>query len=120
MSKLNEVPLCGIKAIFWRDFLKAFQESTTDAQAHAALERLRRRVVETTELPSPKSQAALTILAELERLLEIGRDGGPYNQLDKPTLGHAGEIRQGRAAVFRRANRPRSMFQRVPRSLTRR
>jgi hypothetical protein len=71
MSKLNEVPLCGIKAIFWRDFLKAFQESTTDAQAHAALERLRRRVVETTELPSPKSQAALTILAELERLLEI-------------------------------------------------
>jgi hypothetical protein len=71
MSKLNDLPLCGIKTVFWRDFLKAFQESTTDAQAHAALERLRRRVVATAELPSPKSQAALTILAELERLLEI-------------------------------------------------
>ncbi len=71
MLKLNEAPLCGIKTVFWRDFLKAFQESATDVQARAALERLRRRVLETTELPSPKSQAALTIIAELERLLEI-------------------------------------------------
>ena len=44
MSKLNEIPLCGIKTVFWRDFLKAFQESTTDVQARSALERLRRRV----------------------------------------------------------------------------
>jgi len=71
MSKLNDVPLCGIKTVFWREFLKAFQESTTDADARAALERLRRRVVETTDLPAPKSQAALTIIAELERLLEF-------------------------------------------------
>ena len=69
MTKLNEVPLCGIKTVFWRDFLKALQESTTDVQARAALERLRRLVLESSELASPKSQAALTIIAELERLL---------------------------------------------------
>ena len=33
MSKLNDIPLCGIKAVFWREFLKAFQESATDAEA---------------------------------------------------------------------------------------
>ncbi len=71
MSKLNDVPLCGIKAAFWREFLKAFQESTTDAEAHAALERLRRRVLETTDLPAPKSEAALAIMVELERLLDF-------------------------------------------------
>ncbi len=71
MSKLNDVPLCGIKAAFWREFLKAFQESTTDAEAHAALERLRRRVIETTDLPAPKSEAALAIMVELERLLDF-------------------------------------------------
>ena len=71
MLKLNDVPLCGIKTVFWREFLKAFQESATDADARAALERLRRRVVETTDLPAPKSHAALAILSELERLLDL-------------------------------------------------
>jgi hypothetical protein len=71
MSKLNDVPLCGIKTMFWREFLKAFQDSTTDAQARTALERLRRRVAETMDLPSPRSQAALAIIAELERLLDF-------------------------------------------------
>jgi hypothetical protein len=69
MSKLNDIPLCGIKVVFWRDFLKAFQESATDAQARAALDRLRKRVEEATDLPSPKAQAALAIVVELERLL---------------------------------------------------
>jgi hypothetical protein len=71
MAKLNDVPLCGIKTVFWRDFLKAFQESTTDEQARAALERLRQRVREATEIPSPKAQAALAIVGELERLLDL-------------------------------------------------
>ena len=70
MSKLNDLPLCGIKTVFWRDFLKAFQESTTDAQARAALERLRRRIAEATDLPAPRAQATLAIIAELERLLD--------------------------------------------------
>jgi hypothetical protein len=71
MAKLNEVSLCGIKTEFWREFLKAFQESTTDVQARAALDRLRQRVQRVSELPSPRAQAALTILAELEKLLDL-------------------------------------------------
>ncbi|RMG86967.1 MAG: hypothetical protein D6712_06515 [Chloroflexi bacterium] len=72
MEKLNEVQLCGIKTIYWRQFLKAFQESTTDAQARLALERLRQRVQRASDIPSPKAQSALAIIDELERLLDIG------------------------------------------------
>jgi len=71
MAKLNEVSLCGIKTVFWRDFLKAFQESTSDAQARAALDRLRQRVLQLATVPSPKAQAAFTIISELEKLLDI-------------------------------------------------
>jgi len=71
MAKLNDVSLCGIKAVFWRQFLKAFQESTTDVQARTALERLRRRVQEAVDFPSGKAQAALAIVAELGRLLDL-------------------------------------------------
>ncbi len=71
VAKLNDVPLCGIKTAFWRDFLTAFRESSTDAEARDALERLRKRVAEASDYPSAKSQAALAILCELERLLEL-------------------------------------------------
>lgn len=71
MAKLNEVSLCGIKTVFWREFLKAFQESTSDAQARTALDRLRQRVQQVTGLPTPKAQAAFAIIAELERLLDL-------------------------------------------------
>jgi hypothetical protein len=71
MAKLNEVSLCGIKTVFWREFLKAFQESTTDAQARTALDRLRQRVQQATTIPSLKAQAAFTITAELEKLLDL-------------------------------------------------
>jgi hypothetical protein len=71
MAKLNEVPLCGIKTAFWREFLKAFQESTTDAQARTALDRLRQRVQQAADLPSTKAQAAFAIIAELEILLDL-------------------------------------------------
>jgi hypothetical protein len=71
MQKLNDVQLCGIKTDYWRQFLKAFQESTTDAEARVALERLKRRVQQTTDVASPKAQSALVIIAELERLLDM-------------------------------------------------
>jgi hypothetical protein len=71
MEKLNEISLCGIKTLFWREFLKAFQESTTDNQARAALDRLRQRVQQTASLPSPIVQSAITIIAELEKLLDM-------------------------------------------------
>ncbi|MFH1922587.1 MAG: hypothetical protein ABIP48_22215 [Planctomycetota bacterium] len=72
MQKLDDVQLCGIKTVYWRQFLKAFQESTSDAAARAALERLRERVRQATEIPSPKAQSALAIILELERLLDLG------------------------------------------------
>jgi hypothetical protein len=72
MEKLNEVQLCGIKTTYWRQFLKAFQESTTDAEARLALERLRQRIQQATDIPAPKAQAALAIISELERLLGMG------------------------------------------------
>lgn len=71
MQKLDHVQLCGIKTVYWRQFLKAFQESTTDAEARTALERLKQRVQQATNIPSPKAQSALAIIAELERLLDM-------------------------------------------------
>ncbi len=68
IRKLDEISLCGIKAEFWRQFLKSFQESTTDAQARAAIERLRKRVL-ADGTPSARSESALRILVELETLL---------------------------------------------------
>ena len=67
--KLNEVPLCGIDTIYWREFLKMFQESTTDIQAREALERLRKRVRASPDIPGPMAQSALVIIGELEQLL---------------------------------------------------
>jgi len=71
MQKLDHVQLCGIKTVYWRQFLKAFQESTTDTEARTALERLKQRVQQATDIPSPKAQSALAIIAELERLLDM-------------------------------------------------
>lgn len=48
-----------------------FQESTTDAQTRTALERLRKRVEKTEDIPSPMAQSALAIIGELERLLDM-------------------------------------------------
>jgi hypothetical protein len=47
---------------------EAFQESTTEADARRALERLRQRVQQSGDLSaSPKGQAALAIIAEVEK-----------------------------------------------------
>lgn len=70
LAKLNDISLCGIRAVHWRDFLKTFQESTTDDEARASLERLRKRIKETYSVDSPTAQAAITIVGELERLLD--------------------------------------------------
>jgi hypothetical protein len=70
VKKLEEVSLCGIKTVYWRDFLKAFQESSSDAQARAAIERLRIRIQSASAPPSLKSAAALQIALELERMLD--------------------------------------------------
>lgn len=71
MQKLDSMQLAGIKITYWRQFLKAFQESSTDAQARAALENLRKKIQQATDIPSLKAQAALKIVAEIESLLDI-------------------------------------------------
>ena len=73
MEKLENLQLCGIKIVYWRQFLKAFQESTTDAEARAALERLKLRVQRASGIgiPSPKAQSALAIIGDLARLLDL-------------------------------------------------
>ncbi|MGH8559883.1 MAG: hypothetical protein ACRESZ_21020 [Methylococcales bacterium] len=71
MQNLDGVQLCGIKSTYWRQFLKAFQESTTDTEARSALDRLRHRVQQVTDMLSIKAQSALAIVSELELLLGI-------------------------------------------------
>jgi hypothetical protein len=71
MQKLSDVQLCGIKTDYWRQFLKAFQESTTDVDVRIAFERLRRRIHQASDTASPKAHSALVIIAELERLLDL-------------------------------------------------
>ena len=70
MGKLDETSLCGISTVYWRDFLRMFQENTTDEQARLALGRLRNRIDLMPSGPTPTAQAALAIVEQLERLLE--------------------------------------------------
>lgn len=68
--KLDETTLCGIRADHWRQFLKVFQEGTTDQEATKALERLRAVVYQSTTISSPKAEAVLRILSDLEALFK--------------------------------------------------
>ncbi len=70
VRKLEEVSLCGIKTVYWRDFLKAFQESSTDVQARTAIQRLKVRIQSANTMTSPKAAAALQIVLEVERMLD--------------------------------------------------
>ena len=73
VQKLNNVPLCGIKPIYWQDFLRAFQEGTADADARTALQRLRERVEkEPRGDASARVEATVAIVGQLERLLDAG------------------------------------------------
>jgi hypothetical protein len=71
VQKLNDVQLCGIKTVYWREFLKAFHEGTTEAEALTALERLKLQVQQSSKIHSARAQSALTIIAELERLIDM-------------------------------------------------
>ncbi|MEX2093844.1 MAG: hypothetical protein WD971_14255 [Pirellulales bacterium] len=70
MQQLEEVTLCGINVVYWREFLKAFQESATEEQARGALDRLKTKIRANVQFPSSKADAALAIVAELEKLLD--------------------------------------------------
>lgn len=70
-AKLDDIPLCGISTVYWREFLKTFQESTTDASARMALQRLRERLEGKRQALSASAESALVIVRELERLIDI-------------------------------------------------
>ena len=70
INKVNDVYLCGIKSVHWREFLKIFQEGTTDLEAQAALVRLKAKVEATEFTSSEIARSALRILTEVERLLD--------------------------------------------------
>ena len=70
IDKVNDVNLCGIKAVHWREFLKIFQEGTTDVESHTALVRLKGKVDATEFASSEIARSALRILTEVERLLD--------------------------------------------------
>ncbi len=73
IQKLHDVSLCGIKTIYWQDCLRAFQEGTADADARAALLRLRERVESSPDgSASTKVEAVAAIVTQLERLLDVG------------------------------------------------
>ena len=71
MQKLADLQLCGIDSKYWREFLRTFQEGTTDQQARTALERLRRRVGRAADLPQPAARSVISIVGELENLLDL-------------------------------------------------
>lgn len=71
MRRLDEIPLCGIKTAFWRQFFQVFQENTADATARKALDRLRQRISQTASVPDALAQSCLTIIAELEKMLGL-------------------------------------------------
>ena len=71
VRRLNDVPLCGIKTIYWQDFLRAFQEGTSDNDARSALQRLRERVDAVPgDVTSTRVEATVAIVGQLERLLD--------------------------------------------------
>ncbi|MYD26623.1 MAG: hypothetical protein F4X08_12505 [Gemmatimonadetes bacterium] len=70
MTKLNDVQLSGIKTVFWREFLKTFQEGTNDEEARTAIYRLKQKVQQTSDELSPTVSSTLGIVAELDRLLD--------------------------------------------------
>ena len=71
VQKLNDVPLCGIRTIYWQDFLRAFQEGTSDTDARSALHRLRERVeADPRGATSTRVEAIVAIVGQLERLLD--------------------------------------------------
>ena len=69
IERLDDQLLYGIKTVFWRDFLRTFQESTADDEAHEALRRLRTRVERSDDRSSAAVGPTLAIINELETLL---------------------------------------------------
>ena len=65
MARIKAMPLCGIKAGYWLDFFKIFQQDATESEISAALLKLKQRV-ESESLCSD-----LTVRTELLRTIQL-------------------------------------------------
>lgn len=68
MARLNHIKLCGIDADYWRQFLKIFQDDTSEERIRFAIERIRQRASASPQSSHPRIEAALSIIDEVERL----------------------------------------------------
>jgi hypothetical protein len=74
LENIKNYHLCGIKATYWLEFFKVFQEHATHDQVINAIEKLKDKIrkdngSESSKSISPQHQAALRILAELESII---------------------------------------------------
>lgn len=70
MSRIKEMPLCGIKASYWLDFFKIFRQDATESEIFEALGKLRSRVeAEAEAMVSSRlnKEEILSVLSTLER-----------------------------------------------------
>lgn len=72
LTRAKQEPLAGIRAEHWLSFFKLFQDQRERTAIGAEIDRLRRRVEVDLPSDSARRDAALTILINLERLLESG------------------------------------------------
>lgn len=69
LAQAKQELLAGIRAEHWLGFFKLFQEQRGPAAISSEIEKLRRKLADAEITASEKTEAALEILAQLERLL---------------------------------------------------
>ena len=70
MERIKTMPLCGIKAQYWLDFFKIFQQDATDKDITLALEKLKNRIAGEDTLSSQVNrEEMLRVIHTLERIL---------------------------------------------------
>lgn len=73
LVNVKHYPLCGIKAVYWLEFFKVFQEHASHEEIQRAIALLTRKIHQESAAsgqPSSQQAAALRILAELQAMLD--------------------------------------------------
>jgi hypothetical protein len=70
MERIKTTPLCGIKALYWLDFFKIFQQDATGKDITLALEKLKSRISgEEPITPRVDRAEMMRVINTLERIL---------------------------------------------------
>jgi hypothetical protein len=70
MERIKAMPLCGIKALYWLDFFKIFQQDATDRTISSAFEKLKNRIASESPMITSIDRAdVLRVIHTLERIL---------------------------------------------------